>query len=76
VRYIIYFYSKGLFVVQFTHHEDYHKFFEEGPWFWGRVGLFMTPWFPEFDPSIMVVAKMLDWVYLPSATPFSASFSL
>jgi len=36
----------------------------EGPWFWGNVGLFMTSWFLEFDPNTMVVSKMLVWVKL------------
>jgi len=25
------------------------------PWFWGRVGLFITPWFFDFDSMTMVV---------------------
>jgi len=37
-------------------------YLHEGPWFWGNVGLFMTPCFPGFDPSSMVVSKMSIWV--------------
>jgi len=36
----------------------------EGPWFWGNAGLFLTSWFPEFDPNTMVVSKMPMWVKL------------
>ena len=35
--------SKGFFVVQFESQEDYQKIIEQGPWFWGRAGLFLTP---------------------------------
>ena len=37
---------------------------QEGPWFWGSTGLFITPWFPEFDANTMVVSKMPVWVRL------------
>jgi len=58
--------SKGFFVVQFELLEDYQKVFEQGPWFWGRAGLFITPWFPDFDANTMVVTKMPVWVRLPN----------
>ena len=38
----------------------------QGPWFWGRAGLFITPWFPDFDANSMVVTKMPVWVRLPN----------
>jgi len=58
--------SKGFFVVQFESMDDYQKVFMQGPWFWGRAGLFITPWFPEFDANTMVVTKMPVWVRLPN----------
>jgi len=58
--------SKGFFVVQFESQEDYQKILMQGPWFWGRAGLFITPWFPEFDADNMVVTKMPVWVRLPN----------
>lgn len=58
--------SKGFLVVQFDLKEDYQKTIEQGPWFWGRAGLFLTPWFPEFDANTMVVTKMPIWVRLPN----------
>ena len=58
--------SKGFFVVQFESKEEYLKIREQGPWFWGRAGLFITPWFPEFDAHTMVVTKMPIWVRLPN----------
>lgn len=58
--------SKGFFVVQFESKEDYQRIIEQGPWFWGRAGLFLTPWFPEFDANSMVVTKMPVWVRLPN----------
>jgi len=58
--------SKGFFVVQLESQEDYQKILMQGPWFWGRAGLFITPWFPEFDADTMVVTKMPVWVRLPN----------
>jgi len=58
--------SKGFFVVQFESMDDYQKVIMQGPWFWGRAGLFITPWFPEFDANTMVVTKMPVWVRLPN----------
>jgi len=36
------------------------------PWFWGRVGIFVAPWFLEFDVTNMVVTTMLVWARLPN----------
>jgi len=58
--------SKGFFIVQFEKQEDCQKVITQGPWFWGRAGLFITPWFPEFDANSMVVTKMPVWVRLPN----------
>lgn len=38
--------AKGFFVVQFDTAEDYSLATTEGPWFLGRAGLFINPWFP------------------------------
>jgi len=54
--------SKGFFIVLFDSPEEYQKVFMQGPWFWGRAGLFTTPWFPEFDANTMVVTKIPVWV--------------
>lgn len=58
--------SKGFFVVQFETQEEYQKTIEQGPWFWVRAGLFITPWFLDFDANSMVVTKMSVWVRLPN----------
>lgn len=56
--------SKGFFIVKFDTAKEKDYALHEGPWFWGNAGLFMTPWFPGFDPSTMVVSKMSVWVRL------------
>jgi hypothetical protein len=56
--------SKGFFIVCFHNHEEYQKIREEGPWFWGREGLFNTPWHPYFDPNKMSVTTTPVWVRL------------
>jgi len=58
--------SKGFFIVVFTFSEDYQKALTEGPWFWGSAGLFLTPWFPDFDPSSAIITKLPIWVRLPN----------
>ena len=58
--------SKGYFTICFSFEEEYNKTFEEGPWFWGRAGLFITPWFQGFHPNSMRVSKMPVWVKLPN----------
>jgi len=35
-----------------------------GPWFWGRVGLFLTHWSPESNLAIMTVSLTSAWVRL------------
>ena len=54
----IYLCSKGFFIVVFDLNEDYHKALTGGPSFWGLAGLFLTPWFSNFDPSIAVITKL------------------
>lgn len=58
--------SKGFFIVVFDRNEDYQKALTGGPWFWGSAGLFLTPWFPDFDPSTDVITKTPIWVRLPN----------
>lgn len=55
---------KGFFIVIFRVEEEREKALTEGPWFWGSAGLFVTPWFLEFDPNSMVVSRMPVWVRL------------
>ena len=56
--------SKGFFIVTFRAEEEKEKILNEGPWFWGSAGIFITPWFPEFDANTMVVSRMPVWVRL------------
>ena len=58
--------SKGFFITVFAFDEDYQKALKEGPWFWGSAGLFLTPWFPDFDPSTTIITKLPIWVRLPN----------
>ncbi|KAH9316960.1 hypothetical protein KI387_018729, partial [Taxus chinensis] len=58
--------SKGFFVVHFKEAEDYHRCLTEGPWSWGHTGLFITPWFLDFNPNTYLVTKTLVWVRLPN----------
>eukprot|EP00253_Pinus_taeda_P034064 PITA_34064 len=55
---------KGFFIVIFLEEEEREKILNEGPWFWGSAGLFVTPWFPEFDANTTVVSRMPVWVRL------------
>ena len=34
------------------------KMLSKGPWFCGKVGLFLAPWFPHFDPSTTMITKL------------------
>ena len=58
--------SKGYFIVQFDNIKHYEKAIEEGPWFMGTAGLFLTPWFPDFDPATAVITKTPVWIRLPN----------
>lgn len=57
--YDIYLCTKCFFVVQFDPQKDYNHVITDRPWFWGRLSLFVTPWFLGFDANSMVVSKML-----------------
>ena len=56
--------NKGFFTVYFNKQEGYQKAMENGPWFWGKAGLFMTPCLPDFDPNKMSVTRTPIWVRL------------
>lgn len=56
--------SKGFFIVKFTISEARDIIIREGPWFWGSTGLFIPPWFPDFDSNTMEVTRMPVWVRL------------
>lgn len=56
--------SKGFFIVRFASREVRDTIISAGPWFWGTSGLFMTPWFPYFDPNKMTVSEVPIWVRL------------
>jgi len=62
----VFFCSKGFFIVVIAFNEDYQKALKGGPWFWGSAGLFLSPWFPDFDPSTAVISKLPIWVRLPN----------
>lgn len=56
--------SKGFFIVKFQTTEVRDLVIQEGPWFWASSGLFITPWFPEFDANTFIVSKIPVWVRL------------
>ncbi len=53
------------FVVIFKCLEDKKKILDQGPWFWGWVGLLVKPWFPNFNPLTMLPMTTLVWVRFP-----------
>lgn len=58
--------SKGYFIVLFDNPKHYEHALEEGPWFMGTTGLFLTPWFLDFDPASAVITKAPVWIRLPN----------
>lgn len=60
----IYLCSKGFFIVHFHTEEERDSIINEEPWFWGNAGLFVTPWFAEFDPNTMKISTTPVWVRL------------
>eukprot|EP00253_Pinus_taeda_P011765 PITA_11765 len=54
----IYLCPKGFFIVRFSTELERDNIINQGPWFWGNAGLFLTPWFPDFDANTMVVSTM------------------
>jgi hypothetical protein len=72
----LFFCSKGFFIVNFSTEAECKHILEQGPWFWGRSGLSMQRWFPEFNPLTMTAMTTLVWVRLPNIPLhfYSASF--
>lgn len=60
----IYLCPKGFFIVKFNTEQERANIINQGPWFWGSAGLFITPWFSDFDAATMIVTKMPVWVRL------------
>lgn len=60
----IYLFSKGFFIVEFETQKDLDFVVNEGPWFWGKAEIFISPRFSEFDATTMVVSTMRVWVRL------------
>ena len=56
--------SKGFFIVLFDNLADYKKVLENGPWFWGKAGCFITAWTENFDPAHASVTITPVWVRL------------
>ena len=50
----------------FDNLEHYKNALEEAPWFMGSAGLFLTPWFLDFDPASAVITKAPGWIRLPN----------
>jgi len=48
------FFSKGFIIIIFDNIVDYHNALSKRPWFWGKIRLFLTPWFPYFDPPLQL----------------------
>lgn len=42
-NYEIYLCPKGFFIVRFNTEQERENIINQGPWFWGNVGLFITP---------------------------------
>lgn len=46
--------------------EHCYKALDDGPWFMEEAGLFLTPWFPDFDPATAIITKAPVWIRLPN----------
>lgn len=55
---------KDFFIVKLPFPEARHCVLQEGLWFWGTTGLFITPWFLAFDANTMVISRMPVWILL------------
>lgn len=54
----IYLCPKVFYIVRFRIEQEREYILNKGPWSWGNVGLFMSPWFLDFYANTMVVLKM------------------
>lgn len=60
----------------FAFNEDYQKALTGGSWFWGSAGLFLTPWFPDYDSSTTVITNLPIWVRPPNLSTHLWHFSV
>jgi hypothetical protein len=58
--------AKGFFTAIFDSSDDRDLVSSFGPWFWGREGLSMQLWTPDFDPTTTSISTATVWVRLPS----------
>lgn len=54
--------SKGFFIVSFHTEQERDSIINQGPWFWGNVGLIITPQFAKFDANTMKILIIPVWV--------------
>ena len=53
---------KRIFMVQFDSQKGFNSIITDGPVFWGRAGLIVTPWFTSFNANSIIVSKFSVWV--------------
>jgi hypothetical protein len=58
--------AKGFFAAIFESSDERDLVSSSGPWFWGRAGLSVQPWTPDFDPATASISSAPVWVRLPS----------
>jgi hypothetical protein len=58
--------AKGFFTAIFESSDERDLVSSSGPWFWGRAGLSVQPWTPDFDPATTSISTAPVWVRLPS----------
>lgn len=63
-NYEMYLCPKGYFIVRFNTEQERDNIIQQGHWFWGSAGLFLTPWFSNFDANIIKVSMIPVWVRL------------
>jgi hypothetical protein len=59
-------FAKGFFAAIFESSDERDLVSSSGPWFWGRAGLSVQPWTPDFDPATASISSAPVWVRLPS----------
>ena len=58
--------AKGFFTIIFFNEEDRMKIFENGPYFYNLVGLFLRPWKEIFDPNKENLTIAPSWIRMYS----------
>ena len=58
--------AKGFFTIIFFNEEDKTKIFENGPYFFNSVGLFLRPWKERFDPNKENLTITPVWIRMHS----------